>query len=65
MTVEFFSGPNLVEYDYSVSCFEQDLTVPTTSCGAVVNAGLSPIDTVSGSLPRGYSRVVENITVRA
>ena len=58
--VEFFSGPNLVAYQYNVACYLQD----SVTCGDVIGGGLPPIDSVNGSLPRGYSRVVATMTVR-
>ena len=60
MEVEFFSGPNLVNYQYTVACFPLD----SITCSGVIGGGILPIDSVSGSLPRGYSRVLANMTVR-
>ncbi len=59
--VEFFSGPNLVAYQYTVACYEAEDDV---TCGDVLDGEIVPIDSVSGSLPRGYSRVLANMTVR-
>ncbi len=61
MEVEFFSGPNLVSYQYSVACY---LAQDAVTCADVVGGDTTPIDSVTGSLPRGYSRVLANMTVR-
>lgn len=58
--VEFFSGPNLVAYQYTVACYEAEDDV---TCGDVLDGEIVPIDSVSGSLPRGYSRVLANMTI--
>ena len=59
--VTFTTGPNLFEYDYTVSCYEYNPTVPTSSCSAIATAGLEPLGSVGGTLPRGYSSVVANV----
>ena len=64
--VEFTTGPNLFEYDFNVVCYEQDVAVPTDSCGAVaaaVAAGdLSPLGSERGTLPRSRSEVAVTVT---
>ena len=64
--VEFTTGPNLFEYDFNVVCYEQDVAVPTDSCGAVaaaVAAGdLSPLGSERGTLPRSRSGVAVTVT---
>ena len=64
--VEFTTGPNLFEYDFDVVCYEQDVAVPTDSCGAVaaaVAAGdLSPLGSERGTLPRSRAGVAVTVT---
>ena len=64
--VEFTTGPNLFEYDFNVVCYEQDVAVPTDSCGAVaaaVAAGdLSPLGSERGTLPRSRAGVAVTVT---
>ena len=60
VVVEFLSGPNVVVYDYMVACYPQD----TIDCADVLGGEVVPIDSVGGALPRSYSRVLTNLTVR-
>jgi hypothetical protein len=59
--VEFLTGPNLVEYQYTVGCYN---ATDTVDCGDILSGGAESIDSVSGLLPRKYSRVLANLTVR-
>ncbi len=59
--VEFFSGPNLVSYQYMVSCYSAQDAV---TCADVVGGDTTPIDSATGSLPLDYDRVLVNMTVR-
>jgi hypothetical protein len=59
--VEFLTGPNLVEYQYTVACYNATENV---DCADVFGGETTPIDSVSGLLPRRYSRVLANMTVR-
>lgn len=61
MEVEFYTGPNLVSYQYAVACY---LSEEAITCGDVREGEIVPLDNISGSLPRGYSRVLANMTVR-
>jgi len=44
-----------------VACY---LAQDDIRCADVVGGDSTPVDSVSGSLPRGYSRVLVNMTVR-
>lgn len=57
VAVSFTTGPNVVSYDYTVSCYAPVDDISTTDCGAVAAAGLEPISSVTGALPRGYAEV--------
>jgi hypothetical protein len=59
-TVEFKSGPTVFPGDYEVACFEQNTALPTNSCDIV--AGLEPAGTTNGTLPKGFTTVVANVT---
>ncbi len=61
MEAEFFSGPNLVSYQYSVACY---LAQDAVTCADVVRGDTTPLDSATGSLPRDYDRVLVNMTVR-
>ncbi len=60
VVVEFLSGPNVAVFDYTVACYPQD----TVDCADVLGGEVVPIDSVGGPLPRSYSRVLTNLTVR-
>ena len=60
LKVGFRTGPNGFSFDYTVACYAQD----TVNCGGVLGGTTAPIDSVSGPLPRDYSRVVADMTVR-
>jgi hypothetical protein len=60
LKVGFRTGPNGFSFDYTVACYAQD----TVNCGGVLGGTTAPIDSVSGSLPRDYSSVVADMTVR-
>jgi hypothetical protein len=62
VTVEFNTGPNVVTYDFTVSCYKQDLSLPTNDCGAIENSDPTPLGSLSGTLPTNYSNVVANVT---
>ena len=57
VTVSFTTGPNVVSYDYTVSCYAPVDDISTTDCGAVGAADLEPISSVTGTLPRGSAEV--------
>jgi len=57
VTISFKTGPNVVPYDYVVSCYAQNDAIPTTDCGAVRDAGLTPLGSTQGTLPVVYSVV--------
>ncbi len=59
--VDFLTGPNLVEYQYAVGCYN---ATDNVDCGDILSGGAESIDSVSGLLPRKYSRVEANLTVR-
>ncbi len=56
----FRTGPNGFSFDYTVACYDAD----TVDCGGVLGGDAVPIDSVSGPLPRDYSSVVNEMTVR-
>ena len=60
LKVGFRTGPNGFSFDYTVACYAQD----TVNCGGVLGGTTAPIDSVSGPLPRDYSSVVADMTVR-
>ena len=60
VAVGFLSGPNGAVLDYTVACYPQG----TVGCADVLGGEVVPIDSVGGALPRGYSRVLTNLTVR-
>ena len=62
-TISFKTGPNLVSYDYTVSCYERDLLVPTTSCNAIA-ADEIPVAGVSASGETGtaYDKLYATVT---
>jgi hypothetical protein len=60
LKVGFRTGPNGFSFDYTVACYAQG----TVDCGRVLGGATAPIDSVSGALPRGYSSVVADMTVR-
>jgi hypothetical protein len=60
LKVGFRTGPNGFSFDYTVACYAQD----TVNCGGVLEGTTAPIDSVSGALPRDYSSVVADMTVR-
>lgn len=60
--ITWTTGPNVFSYDFTVTCYQQDVTVPTDNCGAVELSGLVPIAVETGTLPRLYSKVAVDIT---
>ena len=60
--VAWTTGPNKSSYEYTVSCYRQDMTIPTNDCQAVASSGLAPIARVTGSLPLEYASVVVDFT---
>jgi hypothetical protein len=60
LNVGFRTGPNGFNFDYTVACYAQD----TVDCDAVLGSDVTPIDSASGPLPRDYSNVVAEMTVR-
>ena len=55
--VTWTTGPNAFSYDYTVSCYPQDVTIPTDNCQAVESSDLVPLAVMTGTLPRLYSKV--------
>ena len=60
LEVGFRTGPNGFSFDYTVACYAEGVV----DCGGVLGADTMPIDSVSGPLPRDYSNVVAQMTVR-
>jgi hypothetical protein len=60
LKVGFRTGPNGFSFDYTVACYAQG----AVDCGGVLEGTTAPIDSVSGPLPRDYSSVVAEMTVR-
>ena len=60
LNVGFRTGPNAFSFDYTVACYDAD----TVDCGGVLGGDAVPIDSASGPLPRDYSSVVAEMTVR-
>jgi hypothetical protein len=60
LKVGFRTGPNGFSFDYTVACYAQG----AVDCGGVLEGTTAPIDSVSGPLPRDYSSVVADMTVR-
>lgn len=61
--VTWITGPtNVVSYDYTVTCYTQDVTIPTDDCQAVESAGLVPLFVETGTLPRLYSEMAVEVT---
>ena len=50
--VTWTTGPNVVSYDYTVTCYRQDSAIPTDNCQAVESTGLVPLFVETGTLPR-------------
>ena len=63
--VTWTTGPNAVDYYYTVTCYQQDTTIPTDDCQAVEADGLVPLVVETGTLPRLYSRITVDVTVDA
>jgi hypothetical protein len=62
-TISFKTGPNLQSYDYTVSCYEQNLALPTTSCAAIGdNAVPAAGDSVSGETGKAFNKITANVT---
>ena len=59
-SLSFSAALMWVVYDYMVACYPQD----TIDCADVLGGEVVPIDSVGGALPRSYSRVLTNLTVR-
>ncbi len=60
LKVGFRTGPNGFSSDYTVACYVQG----SVDCGGVLGGTTAPIESVSGPLPRDYSSVVADMTVR-
>jgi hypothetical protein len=62
-TISFKTGPNLVSYDYTVSCYERDLSVPTTSCNAIADEDYPTAgNSVSGETGKAYDKITATVT---
>lgn len=62
-TISFKTGPNLVSYDYTVSCYERDLSVPTTSCNAIADEDYPAAgNSVSGETGKAYDKITATVT---
>jgi hypothetical protein len=61
-TVEFTSGPNALSYEFAVACYSKNATIPTDSCSAIAGSGLVPLGSANGTIPKGYSKVISNVT---
>lgn len=62
-TISFKTGPNLQSYDYTVSCYQRDLLVPTTSCNAISEDEIPAAgNSVSGETGKAYNKIIANVT---
>lgn len=62
-TVSFKTGPNLQSYDYTISCYEQNFLVPTTSCRAIADQSIPAAGaSATGETGKALSTITESVT---